>query len=114
MPYTDAEYEYFEQRQLPARPQGAPPSLHPLLQHQDKRPQEEQVYAEPILVNHPVNLNNPLGVTIIIMVVAMTMMIRTRVQSKCNLGRQRHQYGRGSWYAEPFPEWTILALKCTL
>ena len=62
MPYTDAEYEYFEQRQLPARPQGAPPSLHPLLQHQDKRPQEEQVYAEPILVNHPtVNVSNPLG-----------------------------------------------------
>ena len=63
MPYTDAEYEYFEQRQLPARPQGAPPSLHPLLQHQDKRPQEEQVYAEPILVTQaqPVNLSNPLG-----------------------------------------------------
>ena len=63
MPYTDAEYEYFEQRQLPARPPGAPPSLHPLLQHQDKRPQEEQVYAEPILVNNPppVNISNPLG-----------------------------------------------------
>ena len=88
-----------------------------VLQHTDynKRPAEEQVYAEPILVNHPVNLNNPLGTTIIIMVVAMTMMTRTRrVQSKCNLGRQCHQYGRGSWYAEPFPEWTILALKCTL
>ena len=64
MPYTDAEYEYFEQRQLPARPPGAPPTLHPLLQHQDKRPQEEQVYAEPILVNNPpppVNISNPLG-----------------------------------------------------
>ena len=34
-----------------------------LLQHTDynKRPAEEQVYAEPILVNHPVNVNNPLG-----------------------------------------------------
>ena len=62
VPYTDAEYEYFEQRQLPARPLGAPPSLHPLLQYQDKRPPEEQVYAEPILVNHPaVNISNPLG-----------------------------------------------------
>ena len=52
-----------------------------VLQHTDynKRPAEEQVYAEPILVNHPVNLNNPLGTTIIIMVVAMTMMTRTRV-----------------------------------
>jgi len=66
VPYTDAEYEYFEQRQLPARPPGAPPSLHPLLQHQDKRPQEEQVYAEPILVNNPppVNISNPLGTTL--------------------------------------------------
>ena len=44
-----------------------------VLQHTDynKRPAEEQVYAEPILVNHPVNLNNPLGRTISIMVVAI-------------------------------------------
>ena len=62
VPYTDAEYEYFEQRQLPARP--LQPSLHPLLQHTDKRPQEETLYAEPILVNHPVNVNNPLGTTL--------------------------------------------------
>ena len=67
MPYTDAEYEYFEQRQLPARPLtagGVAPQLHPLLQHTDKRPAEEQVYAEPILVNHhvnTVNTSNPLG-----------------------------------------------------
>jgi semaphorin 6 len=59
-----AEYEYFEQRQLPARP--VQPGLQPLLQHTDynKRPAEEQVYAEPILVNHPVNVNNPLGTTL--------------------------------------------------
>ena len=63
VPYTDAEYEYFEQRQLPARP--LQPSLHPLLQHTDKRPQEETLYAEPILVNHhQVNVNNPLGTTL--------------------------------------------------
>jgi len=64
VPYADAEYEYFEQRQLPARP--VQPGLQPLLQHTDynKRPAEEQVYAEPILVNHPVNLNNPLGTTL--------------------------------------------------
>ena len=33
------------------------------MQHTDynKRAAEEQVYAEPILVNHPVNVNNPLG-----------------------------------------------------
>ena len=59
MPYTDAEYEYFEQRQLPARPVQA--QLHPLLQHTDKRPTEEQVYAEPILANHHINTSNPLG-----------------------------------------------------
>ena len=59
MPYTDAEYEYFEQRQLPARPVQA--QLHPLLQHTDKRPTEETVYAEPILVNHHINTSNPLG-----------------------------------------------------
>jgi len=59
-----AEYEYFEQRQLPARP--VQPGLQPLLQHTDynKRAAEEQVYAEPILVNHPVNVNNPLGTTL--------------------------------------------------
>ena len=62
VPYTDAEYEYFEQRQLPARP--LQPSLHPLLQHTDKRPQEETLYAEPILVNHQVNTSNPLGTTL--------------------------------------------------
>ena len=71
MPYTDAEYEYFEQRQLPARPLGpgaaGPGPLHPLLAHTDKRPAaEEQVYAEPILVNnitniHHVNTASPLG-----------------------------------------------------
>ena len=62
VPYTDAEYEYFEQRQLPPRP--LQPSLHPLLQHTDKRPQEETLYAEPILVNHQVNSSNPLGTTL--------------------------------------------------
>ena len=63
VPYTDAaEYEYFEQRQLPARPLA--PQLHPLLQHTDKRPAEEQVYAEPILVNHNINPINPLGTTL--------------------------------------------------
>ena len=45
MPYTDAEYEYFEQRQLPARPLGpgaaGPGPLHPLLAHTDKRPAAE-------------------------------------------------------------------------
>lgn len=71
VPYTDAEYEYFEQRQLPARPLGpgaaGPGPLHPLLAHTDKRPAaEEQVYAEPILVNnitniHHVNTASPLG-----------------------------------------------------
>ena len=62
VPYTDAEYEYFEQRQLPPRP--LQPSLHPLLQHTDKRPQEETLYAEPILVNHQINTSNPLGTTL--------------------------------------------------
>ena len=54
-----------------------------VLQHTDynKRPAEEQVYAEPILVNHPVNLNNPLGATIIIMV-AMKMMKQKDVRVK--------------------------------
>ena len=38
------------------------PGLQPLLQHTDyKRPQEETLYAEPILVNHNVNVSNPLG-----------------------------------------------------
>ena len=60
MPYADAEYEYFEQRQLPARP--IQPGLQPLLQHTDyKRPQDETLYAEPILINHNVNISNPLG-----------------------------------------------------
>ena len=60
MPYADAEYEYFEQRQLPARP--IQPGLQPLLQHTDyKRPQDETLYAEPILINHHVNTSNPLG-----------------------------------------------------
>ena len=61
VPYTDAEYEYFEQRQLPARPLAPAPALLPLLQHTDKRPAEETVYAEPILVNNHVNTSNPLG-----------------------------------------------------
>ena len=60
VPYADAEYEYFEQRQLPARP--IQPGLQPLLQHTDyKRPQDETLYAEPILINHNVNISNPLG-----------------------------------------------------
>jgi len=69
VPYADAEYEYFEQRQLPARPidggRQLAPGLQPLLQHSDyKRPQEETLYAEPILVNHHVNVSNPLGTTL--------------------------------------------------
>jgi len=63
VPYADAEYEYFEQRQLPARP--IQPGLQPLLQHTDyKRPQDETLYAEPILINHHVNISNPLGTTL--------------------------------------------------
>jgi len=63
VPYADAEYEYFEQRQLPARP--VQPGMQPLLQHTDyKRPQEETLYAEPILINHNVNASNPLGTTL--------------------------------------------------
>jgi len=71
VPYADAEYEYFEQRQLPARPLGQDgsrplaPGLQPLLQHTDyKRPQDETLYAEPILINHHVNVSNPLGTTL--------------------------------------------------
>ena len=68
MPYADADYEYFEQRQLPARPQVMGPGhgLQQPLLRQEKPPHEETLYAEPILVcqpqtMHPINISNPLG-----------------------------------------------------
>merc|ERR1719348_2060358 len=65
-PFADAEYEFLQRRQLPARPIDGGgqlvPGLQPLLQHSDlKGPQEETLYAEPILVNQRVNVSNPLG-----------------------------------------------------
>lgn len=64
VPYADADYEYFEQRQLPSRPvtHTLQPGLQPLLAHD--KPQEETLYAEPILIGHEVNRSNPLGTTL--------------------------------------------------
>jgi len=65
VPYQDAEYEYFEQRQLPPRPLPGP-ALQPLLQQQQgdyKQQPEETLYAEPILINQ-IKPSNPLGTTL--------------------------------------------------
>ena len=73
------------QRQLPARP--VQPGMQPLLQHTDyKRPQEETLYAEPILINHNVNASNPLGTDLTIVFVGY---LRLNVRL-CSV--QQHQY----------------------